>query len=311
MRTAGRQTREELSPSVAPPRSADEFGLAELQGLLYWLITAPAGVEEAAGCERALQDLGLDAVISGNSRLSASDRVRTYANAYFYRLLDIFKEEFSCTYTVVGDVHFHNLITGYLIEYPPSEPSVLYAGRHLAHYLETISGPAAIQLSQWQFVADLARLERACIEVFHSTDAQTLEPASLQDLTPESWPGLRIRLHPAAQILDIEWQIDELMTAIREERQWEPPRRGATTIVVWRKQWQVHHRPLEPGERAALRAAAGGADFASICAILASELEASTQATELPSIINRMLAGWLRDAILTSCANPGDVSTDR
>lgn len=300
MPTARRQTREELNPPVVTPRSADEFGLAELQALLYRLITAVAGVEEAAGRERALHDLELDAVISGNKRLPARDRLRTYANAYFYRLLDIFKEEFSCTYTVVGDVHFHNLITGYLIEYPPSEPSVLYAGRHLARYLQTICGPAAVPLSQWPFVADLARLERACIEVFHGTDAQTLEPASLQDLTPESWAGFKIRLHPAAQILDIEWQIDGLITAIKEEREWNPPRRSATTILVWRNQWQVHHRPLEPGERAALKTAAGSADFASVCAILASELEATTKATELPSIINRMLTGWLRDGLLTT-----------
>jgi hypothetical protein len=173
MRTAGRQTKEELNPSVSPAHSADRFGLAELQGLLCRLIAAPAGAEEAAGRERTLQALGLDGVIAGNRRRSAADRLRTYANAYFYRLLDIFKEEFLCTYTVVGDVNFHNLITGYLIEYPPSEPSVFYAGCHLSRYLEKISGPPTTSVSQWPFLADLARLERACLEVFHRVVAES------------------------------------------------------------------------------------------------------------------------------------------
>ena len=149
-----------MNPRTSPLRSADEFELAALQSLLYRLITSPAGIEEAGVHEPALQARGLEAVIAGNGGLSASDRLRIYANAYLYRLLDIFKEDFPCTYTVLGDVNFHNLITGYLIEYPPSEPSVLYAGRHLPHYLETISGPARVPAAHVPFLADLARLER-------------------------------------------------------------------------------------------------------------------------------------------------------
>ena len=288
-----------MNPRNAPAPSADEFELAELQSLLYRLITAPTGAEEAAGHERALQARGLEAVIAGDAKLSAHDRLGIYANAYFYRLLDIFKEDFPCTYTVLGDVNFHNLITGYLIEYPPSEPSVLYAGCHLPHYLKTISGPARAAVAHAPFLADLARLERACIEVFHGADAEALEQTSLRGLTPESWPLLRLRLHPAAQIFDIEWRIDLLMAAIKEERHWEPPERTSATMLVWRKQWQVHYRPLEPGERAALKTAAGSADFASICTALTSELEAAAGVTELAAIINRMLMGWLRDSILT------------
>ncbi|MBV8054445.1 MAG: putative DNA-binding domain-containing protein [Deltaproteobacteria bacterium] len=284
---------------ASPAHSANEVGLAELQSLLYRLITTPAGVEEAAGHERALQAHGLETVIAGNEGLSADDRLGIYANAYFYRLLDVFKEDFPCTYTVLGDVNFHNLITGYLIEYPPSEPSLLYAGRCLPHYLKTISGPARAAAAHVPFLADLARLERACIEVFHGADAEALEHMSLRSLAPESWPMLRLRLHPAAQIFDIEWRIDVLMDAIKEGRQWEPPKRASATILVWRKQWLVHYRALEAGERAALKTAASSADFASICAALASELEAAAGVTELAAITNRMLTGWLHDGILT------------
>jgi hypothetical protein len=285
-----------LGKSKAP--SADEFGLAELQGLLYRLITAPTGVDEAVSHERALHVRGLEAVIAGNKRLSACGRLSIYANSYFYRLLDIFKEDFACTYTVLGEVNFHNLITGYLIKFPPSEPSVLYAGRHLPHYLETTSGRAHAPAEHASFLADLARLERVCIEVFHSADAEALEQTSLRGLAPESWPALRIRLHPAVQIFDIEWRVDALVTAIKEGRDWEPPERASATMLVWRKQWRVHYRALEPGERAALKTAAGSADFASICASLAKELDGTADATELTTIINRRLMGWLGDGLL-------------
>ena len=71
----------------------------------------------------------------GDDRLSAEARVDIYANMYFYRILDALKEDFPATLAVLGDDNFHNLITGYLIEYPPTEPSISYCGNHLADYL--------------------------------------------------------------------------------------------------------------------------------------------------------------------------------
>jgi Putative DNA-binding domain len=274
--------------------------LSELQTLFYHLITAPNGFEEAARREAMLQNGRLDAVIAGNKRLSAGERLTIYANAYFYRLYDVFKEDFHCVYTILGDVNFHNLITGYLIEYPPSEPSVFQAGAHLPHYLLSISNLAGISLSQWPFLADLARLERACLEVFHGADAEALEERSIRDLRPESWPSLGVRLQPSAQILELEWATDKLMTAIKEGRPAEAPARVSATILVWRQNCQVRYRTLARGERTALKWAASGRDFASICAALADDLESSWEVVDLASIISQMLTVWLRDGLLTA-----------
>ena len=63
------------------------------------------------------------------------ERLEIYANAYFYRILDCLKEDFPATLATLGADNFHNLVTGYLIEYPPTEPSISYAGRHLAEFL--------------------------------------------------------------------------------------------------------------------------------------------------------------------------------
>jgi hypothetical protein len=274
--------------------------LADLQTILYRLITAPGGPNDAAAQEHSLAASGLGAMLVGNKRLSASERVGIYANAYFYRLHDILREDFPCTFTILGEVNFHNLIRGYLVEYPPNEPSVLYAGRHLPLHLQTITRLPRISLSQWPFLADLARLERACIEVFHGPDADALKGTSLRDLAPESWPLLKLRLHPAAQILNIEWRIDTLMEAIKNKRPWEPPVRDSAAILVWRQDWQVHYRALEAGECTALKAAAEVSDFASICAALANELQSASEVSDLAPIISRMLTRWLDNGLLTT-----------
>jgi hypothetical protein len=274
--------------------------LADLQRLLYRLITAPGGVEEAVAGDSALRERGLETLIGGNPRLSAAERLGIYSNAYFYRLHDVLKEDFSCTYKVLGDVDFHNLVTGYLIEYPPSEPSIHDAGRHLPQYLHMPANHEDSAISQLPFLSNLASLERACIEVFHCSDAKVLTQESLRGLTPESWPSLAIRLHPAARILDVDWRVDESMAAIKDGRQWELPERAAATILVWRQDWQVRYRALERGERGALKAAIRGSDFATICTELINGLESASNMPDPAAIVNRMFTAWVRDGLLVN-----------
>src|SRR5208283_5007423 len=94
--------------------------LSWVEGLLYRLITAPSGVAEGLAQEKSLGADGLARVIVGDDRLNAEERVDIYANMYFYRILDVLKEDFPATLAVVGPERFHNLVTGYLIEYPPA-----------------------------------------------------------------------------------------------------------------------------------------------------------------------------------------------
>jgi len=78
--------------------------LKQLQSILYRLITAASGVAEGLAAEKRLVAEGgmpaggLDALVLGDDRLSAEDRVDIYANMYFYRLLDVLKEDFPATF---------------------------------------------------------------------------------------------------------------------------------------------------------------------------------------------------------------------
>src|SRR3984893_12694581 len=141
--------------------------LKNLQALLFRLITAPEGVAEALAAERALGSDALYNLIESDDRLSAAERLEIYANAYFYRILDCLKEDFPATLAVLGADNFHNLVTGYLIEYPPTEPSISNAGRHLHEFLRHHP-----MRDRWPFIADLAQLERTLIEVFHASEAE-------------------------------------------------------------------------------------------------------------------------------------------
>ena len=263
--------------------------LKELESLLYRLITAPNGVAEGLAAERNLSAGGLDAIVLGDDRLSAEARVDIYANMYFYRIRDALKEDFPATLAVLGEDNFHNLITGYLIEYPPSEPSISDCGRYLADYLRDHPIREGAP-----FVADLAKLERAVVEVFVGPDDAALDPDSLRATPPEDWPAMKLRIHPAAQILVLEWRVSELLRAVEDGHPWKPAERSAVKVLIWRRNARVFYRDLERAEADALDAASPGATFAEICDVVAAEPDDDDPVAAM----NRMLARWLSDGLL-------------
>jgi hypothetical protein len=275
-------------------------GLKDLQKLLYRLITAPEGVAAGLAAERArgptsLDDL--DQLIESDDRLSAAERLEIYAEAYFYRILECLKEDFPATLATLGADNFQNLVTGYLIEYPPTEPSISYAGRYLADFLR--HHPMG---EQWPFIAELARLERMLIEVFQAAEAEALSGETLGSVVPDDWPGLAMRTHPALAIVDCEWRVDQLLHEVDAaagegdqsvgDAAYEP-----VSILIWRHDSRVHYRALERPERAALEVASAGASFASICEAIAVECGEGDPTAPI-ALINRLLARWLEDGLL-------------
>ena len=266
--------------------------LKQLQSILYRLITAASGVAEGLAAERSMPAGGLEALVLGDDRLSAEARVDIYANMYFYRLLDVLKEDFPATLRVLGEDNFHNLATGYLLEYPPTEPSVHYCGRHLAEFLR--DHPLR---KDAPYIADLAALERAVVEVFHGPDGPVLEADELRAIAPEKWPALTMRTHPGVQVLKLDYRVAELLRAIEEERELNSADAAVVEVIVWRRDSKVLYRELEKVEQRAIAALLGGATFAKICELVAEDRDPTKDPVEE---VNRLLARWLADGILTS-----------
>jgi hypothetical protein len=263
--------------------------LNDLQHLIYRLITAPDGVAKGLKAEPTPLPGGLAGLIDGDERLSAVERLDIYANGYFYRLLDVLAEDYPATWTLLGADNFHNLVTGYLIEHPPTQPSLFYAGEFLADFL------AGHPLRQrWPFIVDLARLERTIIEVFHAPDTDPLDAATLRVISPADWPTFILRTSTALAIVDCEWRVNEVLRAIEKKREWSTPRHGPVSILVWRQNFRVHHRELGAGERDPLRMSRDGASFAMICEAVAR----AAPEKDAVRTIGRLLNRWLADGLL-------------
>jgi len=265
--------------------------LKTIQEILYRLITAPSGVAEGLADERALGCDGLRGVISEGARLSAEDRVDIYASAYFYRIFDVLKEDYPATLKVLGETDFHNLITGYLIEYPPTHFSITYAGQFLARYVET--HPLT---ERYPYIADLARLERALIDSFIAPDAEPLSSETMRSIDPDAWGSLRMRTHPSVLLLQASWDVAPVLRSLEEGRTLpDDPASGRFPIVIRRTNNRSFYRNAEWAEFEALSLARQGTSFGEICELVDAKTSGESAAT-----IASLLARWLADAMLVA-----------
>ncbi|MGH7785315.1 MAG: DNA-binding domain-containing protein [Candidatus Binatia bacterium] len=273
--------------------------LAATQRLLRHLITAPEGVAAtlAADTDRG-GDLrgGLAATIRGDGALDAAQRLDIYANMYFFRLLDVLKEDYPACVETAGDAGFHNLVTDYLLAHPPAHFSIRYAGQALPEFAAVHALSAAHPA-----LGDLARFERALGDAFDAPDEVALGAGDLGALPADRWAGLRMTLHPSVRLLQSAWAVHEVRARVDAGEAGGRPASHPTALVVWRSGWQVRHRSLATGELDALAALRDGAPFADICAGAATDRSAAAAAVQ----ISAWLAGWVASGWI------GSVCSDR
>jgi hypothetical protein len=232
-------------------------------------------------------DAELGAVVCGQGELDAAARIAIYADMYRARLLDVLREDFPRVRAVLGDEAFSGVASRYLALHPSVHPSVRHLGAGFADHLAVEPGPCP-------FVADLARLEWARVEVFDAADAEPLRLADLQAIAPEEWPRLTLRPIAACRVVTAGWPVHRIWAAAAGpgvEVEWTA---APATVRVWREGWSVSHAAMGVTETAALRAIEHGASFAEVCTAVEGGRDADAVAHEVGALLLR----WLEDGLL-------------
>ena len=277
---------------MAGPERSGPATLRDVQALLYELITAPAGVARGLAA-RGLAPAALEAVVIGDDRLSATARLDIYANMYFFRILDVLRDELPRVRAAVGDDAFHDLITDYLLAIRPAHPSLREVGARLPDYLA--QHPLGLE-RPW--LAPLARLERTHRELFDGPDAEALTVEAVRALGADAFAGLEVALVPCHAILAHTYALDPV---------WEPlgagravtPAPSPEVLVVWRQGLAVRHRvAADVPERAMLAALADGPKtLGSLCEAFVAAVPPGPDEAGQP-----VPGGGDRDAALASLA---------
>jgi hypothetical protein len=250
-------------------------------------MSAPALRDVQASFWRSLHtgeaDEALVRVVLPSASLAPAARVDVYQQMYFWRLYEVLREDFPKTHEALGD-EFEALVRGYLVRHPSKHPSVRHLGGWLADFLETDS---ASRERPW--LADLARLERARVDVFDAPDATPVRASDLCAVAPEDWAGLRFTLVPALDLIRSRWPVQGVWAAPTTE-----PAARATVLRIWRQDFAVFHAAMDGIEDTAFAALRAGEPFGAICGAVAEHVPEEAAAQEAGSL----LARWIDDGLI-------------
>jgi hypothetical protein len=267
-------------------------GLRETQELFWKLITAPEGVGPGLR-QLSLSEDDLAQLIRSDERLTATERLDIYANMYFFRLLDVLKDDFPRLAMLLGETSFHNLITSYLLAFPSTHPSLRNAGENLPAFIATQQD----LLDSWPWLADLAALEWARHDVFDAEDTPVEQMETLQGFPPEAWDGLRLDWSQGLRVLELNWPVHEAWKALKNDESVPALQPEATVLRVWRQDESfIRHAPMSPLEHKALEAFRTGAALGPICV----ELAVDGAFEEAAASIAELLQTWLQDQLIAS-----------
>jgi hypothetical protein len=230
----------------------------------------------------------VESMVVGDGRLSALDRLDIYAHMYFFRILDVLRDAYPKVAAVLGEDAFHNLIVDYLVACPPAHPSLSRAGRGLPAFIV-----GHREHAQRPWLVELARIERAYVDLFDGPDTNPITVDDLRQLGPEPLVGLRITLVRCHALVENEFAVADLWRRLDRNEAAGEVARARESVVVWRAGINVLHRDVDHGEAAHLRAVVRGTTIGRLCEEMGEGRNIDDAAQEVFNLVYRWAAAGL------------------
>jgi hypothetical protein len=243
-------------------------------------------------------------IIKPNDRLTSFERLEIYNRQYWFRVLSGFAEDFPGLRAVLGTRAFDKVAEAYLQDCPSTSFTMRNIGSKLEPWLRRhpkFAGP------RQQLALDMVRLEWAEINAFDGKHETPLAPADLAQANPAK---LRLRLQPYITLLDLQYPVDDLLLAVRQDAEGVSVASNAMSerhktkrvkavantkpspifLAVHRMGEEVYFRRLEREEFAILTFLRDGKSLNA--AIDTGLRRSSTHVTERPLLIQKWFQTW-------------------
>jgi hypothetical protein len=192
-------------------------------------------------------------------------RLAVYTGGYRARVMESLREAYPAAVNILGDGSFAALVERYAEQIPAELRNLNSVGAALPAFLS--SDRLGRDLP---FLPDLARLEWAVLECFHSEVADPFDASRCADWSDDDWAGARIGLQPGMALLRSAWPLREL----RESRHLD---RSAIDIdlanrpdrvLVYRAGFEVVAESVDEHEAAAIERLRAGQPLGEVTAAL-------------------------------------------
>ncbi|HEY2250708.1 MAG TPA: DNA-binding domain-containing protein, partial [Planctomycetaceae bacterium] len=200
-------------------------------------------------------------IVAPSRALSSVERLEIYHQAYFARLLECLRHEYSVLAAALGNDLFDAFAVGYLQSHPSTSYTLEFLGAHFPEHLAETrpsyeAGPGAA--ADWpDFIIDLARLERAVNEVFDGPGVEgqpLLDSQRLAAILPEEWPTARLICVPCLRVVALQFPVNDYFTAVRQGRAMPVPQPAPEFVAVTRRDYRVLRYTLDRAQYELLQA---------------------------------------------------------
>jgi hypothetical protein len=234
-----------------------EVPLGRLQRWLQEVVVHPGSAEDAvaASAARALVPRRrVGEVILPSATLSPEQRLAIYHDMYLLRMGEALESDYPALKHLLGDRGFRGLVAAYVQAHPSRSYSLNFLGRSLPDFVRTARG-----LRRRGFCHDLARLEQAVAEVFDASEEKALGSEDIAAVPEEAWAGARLVPIAAFRLLALSYPVNAYLQSVRDDDHAHPPaRRRRGFVAVYRREYTVFRRELEPAAHGLLADLAGG-----------------------------------------------------
>ncbi len=178
-----------------------------------------------------------------------------YRRAYHARLVECLVDDYPAVQHALGESAFDDLCRGYIAAFPSTGPNLNHFGRRMGAFVrEGVPEPFPLRA----FVADLAALEWAIVEVIHAASAPPLTADGLRDVPPDAWGALRLEATPALRLLRFDHPVNAYFQAFRDDEAPAVPAASPSATVVYRSESMLWRMDLTPPMTEVLSALVAG-----------------------------------------------------
>jgi len=273
--------------------SLDRPELARLQHWMQEVVAHPGTVEEAIesdGAEKKIPSERLSEVVLPSHSMTSAERVGVYHGMYLMRMEEALETDYPVIRYHVGDHQFSHLVREYVDRYPSTSYTLNRLGDHLPQFF--LHEP---QWPQAEFLHDLARLELAMTEVFDEEESPILGAEELEAIPPDEWEETQLRPISAFRLLAFKHAVVPNLVAYHKDRPSPSPRRRASWVALYRRDYSVLRLELSRAEYDLLSAIVDGAPLGEALTTAAASKSPRQQAK-----VFRWFRTWISEGLFTA-----------
>lgn len=239
---------------------------------------------------------------------SDAQRFAVYRNNVASSLIEALEAAYPVVRRLVGEEFFRAAARIYALSDPPRSPIMLEYGGGFADFLAHFE-----PLSEYPYLVDVARIERAWLEAYHAAEAEPLAPVALANVAAQRAADLCFTLHPSVRLVHTRfpaltlWRVNATGAV--------PPaldlEAGTQEVLIARPAAEVEARLMPPGGAPFLRSLARGEPLADAAAAALAACESFDLTVHLTALLESGLVTGARLRRRRSASNRKKTPTCR